>query len=294
MRDTDPVIEPHPSTAGGDGHDVAFVLGGGGVVGAAEVGMVRALAEAGVGPDLVLGTSIGAMNGAMVAADPSCAAERLTALWAEVEDSNPFGGSVLERARRLARTRTHLHGNDELRRLLARALPVEEFADLAVPFQCVAASIERAAATWFSEGPLVDAILASAAIPGVLPPVRIGDAHYLDGGLVDSIPLGRAVTLGARTVYVLQVGRIEQPLTVPETPWDVGMVAFEIARRSRFLETMEHLPDHVDVHVLPTGDAEPLRHNDLRNLRYRDMTRMEGRIDAAYVASAKYLQEHAP
>ncbi|MFP5254151.1 MAG: patatin-like phospholipase family protein, partial [Actinomycetes bacterium] len=93
--------------------------------------------------------------------------------------------------------------------LLADHLPVERIEDLAVPFQCVAASIERAAEHWFTEGSLSDAVMASCAVPGLLAPVRIGDEHYLDGGLVNSIPVSRAVELGAATVFVLQVGRVE-------------------------------------------------------------------------------------
>ena len=82
------------------------------------------------------------------------------------------------------------------------------------------------------------AVLASCAVPGLLPPVEIDGEHYFDGGLVHSIPVGRAVALGASTVYVLQVGRIESELTVPRRPWEVGLVAFEIARRHRFHEEM--------------------------------------------------------
>ena len=106
----------------------------------------------------------------------------------------------------------------------------------------MAASIEGACARWFSSGPLVPAVLASCAVPGLLPPVEVDGSHYFDGGLVDSIPVGRAVALGARTVYVLHVGRIERPLTVPRRPWEVGLVAFEIARRHRFHDEMSALP----------------------------------------------------
>jgi NTE family protein len=119
----------------------------------------------------------------------------------------------------------------------------------------------------------------------LLPPVRIGDEHYLDGGLVNSIPVGRAVELGARVVYVLQVGRIERPLTAPERPWEVANVAFEIARRHRFAADMAALPGHVEVHVLPTGaDGEPLS-----PLAYRAFDRVKARIDRAYAASRDYL-----
>jgi len=134
---------------------------------------------------------------------------------------------------------------------------------------------------------VVPAVLASCAVPGLLPPVPIGDEHYFDGGLVDSIPVGRAIALGASTVYVLQVGRIESPLSVPRRPWEVGLVAFEISRRHRFHEEMSALPDDVEVHVLPAGGG--LRAPDLAQLRYRDKTMVEASIERSYAASASYL-----
>jgi NTE family protein len=268
----------------------AFVLGGGGLLGAGEVGMLRALLESGVRPDLVVGTSIGAVNGAAVAADPTLrAVAALVEVWRQVSDSDLFSGSALRRVRHLARTRTHVHPNEPLRDLLVGQFGERRIEDLVVPFQCVAASIERAAEHWFTSGPLVEAVLASAAVPGMLPPVRIGDEHFLDGGLVHSIPVGRAVALGATTIYVLQVGRIERPLEVPRRPWEVATVAFEIARRHRFASDMAALPDSVEVHVLPTGAAVPPRYADLSALRYRDFSRVHERIDAAYEASRTYL-----
>jgi NTE family protein len=270
--------------------EIAFVLGGGGVLGACEVGMLKALLEKGIRPDLVVGTSIGALNGAFVAADPTPAtAARLETLWREMTAGEVFSGSLLRRAGTLARTRTHLHPFGPLRHMLREALPVERIEDLTVPFQCVAASIERAAEHWFTAGPLADAVLASCAVPGLLAPVRIGDEHFLDGGLVHSIPVGRAVALGATTVYVMQVGRVEQPLTPPRRPWDVGLVAFEIARRHRFAADMAAVPDAVTVHVLPVGD-EPPRYDTRAAMRYRDMKLVGPRVDRAYEASLAYLE----
>ena len=178
----------------------AFVLGGGGLLGAHEVGMLRALAEAGIRPELVLGTSIGAINGAFVAADPSGAAARLSRMWQGEELRLAFSEKLWGRAVRLVRSGTHLHSFEPLRRLLAASLPGSDFADLKLPFQCVAAGIESASARWFSSGPLVPAVLASCAVPGLLPAVEVDGAHYFDGGLVDSIPVGRAAALGASTV----------------------------------------------------------------------------------------------
>jgi NTE family protein len=272
-----------------EGAGTAFVLGGGGVMGAAEVGMLRALREAGIAPDLVVGTSVGALNGVVVADDPSTAVERLAALWSGIEAADAFGSSLVERVATFARSRTHLHDNDGLRQLLERNLTARRFEELTVPFQCVAASIERAGARWFSQGALVPAVLASAAVPGLLPPVEIDGEHHLDGGLVHSIPIGRAVELGASRVFVLHVGRIEQPLHVPTSPWELGAVTFEIARRHRFVEELDRVPTDVEVHVLPTGRAERTRFSDPRQLRYRDLSDVAERIQHAYEASRAYL-----
>ncbi|RZU31091.1 patatin-like phospholipase family protein [Blastococcus saxobsidens] len=269
----------------------AFVLGGGGVLGAAEVGMLQALAERGIRPDLVVGTSVGAINGALVAADPGPdAVRRLRAVWAELTSQNIFAGSLLGRVGTLVRTRTHVHPSGPLRDLLDAHLPARTFADLAVPFQCVAASVERAAEHWFTDGALVDAVLASCAVPGLLPPVRLGGEHFLDGGLVHSIPVGRAVALGAGTVYVLHVGRIDRPLRAPTRPWEVATVAFEIARRHRYAADLAALPPGVTVHVLPAGDAAP---PGTANLRYRDFSGVADRIDRAHAAAAGYLEQVA-
>lgn len=250
--------------------------------------MLRALVERGLRPDLVLGTSVGALNGALYAADPERAVERLTALWQDFAHNDPFDASLIEQAGTIARTWTHLHGNHRLRRLLLEHLGVRRFEELEVPFACVAASIEDAAARWFDRGDLIGALLASTAIPGLLPPVEIDGRHHVDGGLVDSIPVDRAVLLGAGTIFVLQVGRVEQPLEPPRRPWEVATVAFEIARRHRFAEVMLSLPAGVEVHVLPAGEeaAAPI---GLAQLRYRSAGDVEQRIAAAHAASAAYL-----
>jgi NTE family protein len=272
---------------------IAFVLGGGGgPLGAHEVGMLRALIERRIRPDLVLGTSVGAINGVAVAADPSPAGvERLTEMWSAIDRSDVFGGSVLGRLATLARTRTHLHDGESLRALLTDGLPVGRIEELAVPFQCVAACIERASEHWFDAGPVVDAVLASAAVPGLLPPVAIGGEHFIDGGIVNSIPVTRAIELGATQVFVLHVGRRDGPLEPPRWPWEVALVAFEIARRHRFIGDLAALPEGVEVHVLPTGQQDPPRYTDLSQFRYRDTAHVQERIARAGAASARYLED---
>jgi NTE family protein len=271
--------------------NIAYVLGGGGHMGAYEVGMLRALLEADIRPDLVVGTSVGALNGAAIASDPTLAmVDRLRSLWCGLDDDKIFGGSFLAGALNMFRSRTHLHGNEQLRELIGRLASATLIENLPVRFQCVAASVERAAEQWFDSGPLAEAVLASCAVPGVLPPVEIGGEHFIDGGVVNSIPISRAVELGADEIYVLHVGRIEAPLTVPKTPLQVALVTFEIARRHRFNRDLASLPDGVVAHVLPTGEPALA---SLRQLNYRDFKAVARRIDRAYAATSEQLRTSA-
>jgi NTE family protein len=255
--------------------------------------MLRALLERGVVPDLVVGTSVGALNGVAVAAEPSLAAvDSLERTWNNLSSRGVFSASVVQRATTLARSRTHLHSNQPLRALLERTLPVHRFEDLTVAFQCVAASVERAAEHWFSQGPLVPAVLASSAVPGLLPAVRIGNEHFVDGGVVNSIPVDRAVELGATELYVLHVGRIERPLAAPRNLWQVAVatVTFEISRRHRFQRGISSLPDGVVAHVLPTGEDTPPRYDRARDqMAYRDTSKVAAGIERAHRATAAYL-----
>lgn len=270
--------------------DTAFVLGGGGLLGAAEVGMLQALVAARMMPDLVVGTSVGAINGAAVAADPSAAAmQRLADMWSSHTVGEAFAGSVLKRVSTFARTRTHLHSNTALRRLLNAQMGEQRIEDLPTAFECAAASIERAAEHWFSEGPLVDAVLASCAVPGLLPPVAVGGEHFIDGGIVNSIPLSRALQRGARRVFVCHVGRIDGPLRPPRTPWEVGLVAFEVARRHRFHADLAAVPEQVRVHIMPTGGPGAPAYDSLAQFRYRDTSQVRLRIESARRAGERFL-----
>lgn len=267
----------------------AFVLGGGGVLGAAEVGMLRALFEHDIAPDLVLGTSVGALNGAMVARDPNpTVIERLTELWLTVgQGGSGYGDRPLRTMRRAVSTGTHIYSPKPLRERLEEEFGDTRIEDLPVRFQVCAAHIERASEHWFDSGRLVDAVLASAAVPGLLPPAKVDGEHFLDGGIVNSIPVARAVQLGATRLFVLQVGRIDRPLTVPRRPWEVARVSFEIARRHRFQREMSELPVGVEAHVLPARGTSA---KDDSLLSHRDFRGVEARIEATYDASRAYLE----
>ena len=136
---------------------------------------------------------------------------------------------------------------------------------------------------------MVEAVVASAAVPGLLPPKRIDGQHYLDGGIVNSVPVARAHQLGATRIFVLQVGRVERPLSPPRRPWDVARVSFEIARRHRFHREMNELPVDVEAHVLPTGGTSE---RDDSVWATRDFSDVPERIRLSREAGAAYLDAH--
>ena len=186
-----------------------------------------------------------------------------------------------------------MHSNAAMRELLLEGLPHHDFDDLPTPFHYSAACIETSSERWFESGPLIDAILASCAVPGLLPPVEVDGQHFIDGGVVNSIPISRAPHLGATTIYVLHVGNIDTELKLPENAWDVAFVAFEIARRHRFHHDMENLPDGVTIHVLPTGVDPDAKFNDAGKLRYNHSASIRVGIDRAYKETRQYLNSSA-
>jgi NTE family protein len=268
----------------------ALVLGGGGLRGASEAGAAKALAESGFRPDMVFGTSIGAVNGAVLSSGEfSAMALRLEHGWRALASTGVLRERFIGRVSNMIRHRTHLHSSDGLRELLREWLPYRTFEDLPVPFECSAACIETSSEAWFGSGPLIDAVLASCSVPTLLAPVEVDGMHYIDGGVVNSIPISRAIERGATTIYVLHVGNIDTPLRVPQQPWDIAFVSFEISRRHRFHRDMATLPSDVTVHVLPTGSDPSATYNDIAKLRYNSSDSIDARFDRAYRETVDFL-----
>lgn len=265
---------------------VAFVLSGGGNLGAVQVGMIRALLEEGILPDLVVGCSVGALNGAALADDPTIeGVERLEQVWRSIEGNDLMPRNLLPNAVALARKGEAIHDNDGLRKLVDQSMRARTFRELTIPFQCVATDVAGVAEVWFDKGLLTDAVLASSAMPALYPAVEIEGVRYLDGAIVNDVPLSRAVELGATTLYILQVGSFSRPRSQPRRPLDVAVQAYWIARHYRYKRDLDSLPAGVTAHVLPHGQP-PL-------MRYNDFTRTAELISTAYEASLEYLREVA-
>ncbi len=270
-----------PSPAG----TTAFVLGGAGNMGAVQLGMLRALLERGVVPDVVVGCSVGALNGAAVASGPDLhTLARLEALWLDLSRHDVWPAGAATSLVQLLRRRPAINGNEGLRRVIDRFLPGATFADLRLPFACVATSLDSGSERWFTEGPLAEAVLASAALPALLPPVEIDGELFIDGATVNVVPLAKAREMGATRLFVLQVKDLDAVSRRPRRPLDVLLRAFAISRNWRFVHELATLPPGVEVHVLPTV-AWP-------RLRYDGFSRTEELMDGSRSAAASYLDEH--
>ena len=246
----------------------AFVLGGGGNLGAVQVGMLHALLERGVIPDVIVGCSVGAINGAAIAGDPTPAgAERLAAVWSRLQGADLFPSSGLSSLWALAKRGTAMGTNDGLHTLLRSSVGFENFEDAAVPLHVVATSLATGDERWFSSGPMVAPILASAALPAVYPPVDIDGELHVDGAVVNNVPISRAVELGATRIFVCHVGNFARPRTMPKRPIDVLLQSFSIARNHRFQSEVAQAWPGIELVVLPGVDPGRLGRNDFRRTR---------------------------
>jgi NTE family protein len=185
----------------------AFVLAGGGSLGAVQVGMLKALVRHGVVPDLVVGASVGAINGAYYAADPdSDGVARLERIWSRLTRKDVFPFSPFNSLLSLLGKRDHFVTSEGLRSLLESELPNHRLEDARIPCHVVATDALSGAEVLFSSGPTVTALLASAAIPAVFPTVAVNDRYLMDGGVANNTPISTAIRLGATRIIVLPTG----------------------------------------------------------------------------------------
>jgi len=185
----------------------AFVFAGGGSLGAVEVGMLKALVEQDVRPDFVVGASVGAINGAYYAGAPDAGGvDRLAAIWRGLHRDHVFPVSMVRGVLAFLRGRSSLVDPTPLRALIAREMPYERLEDARLPCKIVASNVLDGSEVVLSSGRATDALLASAAIPGVFPPVELDGKHLIDGGISSNTPLSTAIELGAKRVVVLPTG----------------------------------------------------------------------------------------
>src|SRR3990172_6497591 len=218
-----------------------LVLSGGGAMGALQAGVLRVLVRRGFRPGRIVGTSVGALNGAFLAFYPSVTGvERLAEIWRGLESERFIHFNPVRIAFRLASRQLNLFGNEFLQRLIAEHTVEDDFAAAQLPLYITATNLQTGRKRVFSEGPVSQAVLASTAIPGAFAPVEIDGQTYLDGGVIANLDLETAVELGAREILAIDLSHCFE---LPEPSSVIGVLTrtVDIVMRERVLSDMELL-----------------------------------------------------
>lgn len=236
---------------------VAFVLSGGANRGAAQVGMLAALIDRGIQPDMIFGSSVGALNAVAFAAAPTQnTISQLDNLWTGLRKEDIFPPQRFGTTWRYAQKRPYVFPNDALANLIKANISIANLSQTKIPVEIVLTRASDGVPKRISTGDPVAALLASAALPGTFPPVKIGEESYIDGGIADDVPLYRAVELGATTIYVLLCGSMERDNKIIVRPIEAILDSFTLAKLARLRTDLKILRDKVSIVLLQSSFAQ--------------------------------------
>jgi NTE family protein len=244
--------------------------------------MAEALVARGIVPDAVYGASVGAINAAGFAGDPTPrGVQMMASRWKLITRDDVFPQGRVPTAFRYFQQRESVHPNSGLRGVIEGGINFERIEESELHLEVVATSLHDGQVRWFTSGPAVERILASAALPALLPPVEIDGELFIDGGVVDNVPIGRAISEGAERIFVLLCGPMHYTPHRYQRPVEAVLTAFFIAVHSRFVRELERLPEGVEV-VTFTVDTEPVS-------KYDDFSNTEALIAAGHANAETVL-----
>jgi NTE family protein len=224
-----------------------LVLSGGGVYGAAQAGMLQALVASGYRPDAIVGVSAGALNGSFIASEYSEArAAELVDIWCSVDRKAVFPSGALAQVMHLIAGRDSVQSAKGVRQLVERFAPVT-LESCEIQVHVGATDLATGACRWWNTGESVSRLCASAALPGVVPPVVIDSERFIDGGVVANVPLSRATEIGATHIVVLDVSTVERDQSTPDSALAVLLRAFAHTRHALQHHEIRALPEHVSL-----------------------------------------------
>lgn len=274
---------------------IAFVLSGAGSRGPLQIGALAALMEVGIQPAFLVGTSAGAMNALFVAAR-GLSAETIKAMhaqWQGIDAGKIYPGNILIAAWRLLRGRTSLHDSGGFRKLIEAGLPdrVTTFADLRLPLYVTSVDLLSNRLFLFGEDRsvgLVDAVLASATVPIMHPPVEYHGLQLVDGGVLANVAASVAMDKKATRVYVINAGYGGVPLKPIRGIIDVANHTLTTMMGQALLRDLARAQadTSVDLHHIHL----PL----FRELGYRDFSHTDEMVQAGYDATRAYLAAPRP
>jgi NTE family protein len=232
---------------------IAFVLSGGASLGAVQVGMVRALYEHGVAPDLIVGSSVGAVNGAFLASRPAttATADELGEIWRGLSRGRVFPLNPLTGLLGFFGGRDHLVSDAGLRDAVSEHLEFDLLERAPIPLHVTATDLMSGRECRLSSGNALEAVLASAAIPGVFPPVEWDERLLIDGGVTNNAPISDAIELGAERIYVLPTGNACDLAEPPRGAVAMLLHAMSLLVMRRLLVEVEALKEQAELIVMP-------------------------------------------
>jgi NTE family protein len=230
----------------------AFVMAGGGSLGAVQVGMLKALVRRGILPDFVVGASVGAINSAYFASAPdSSGIARLERIWCRMRSRDVFPFSPVDSLLAILGRRDHIVSSARLQALIESELPCARFEEAQLPCYVVATDVLAGTEVCLNDGPLTPALLASAAIPAVFPRVIIDGRHLIDGGVANNTPVSSAIKLGATRIIVLPTGLSCALTAPPRGAVALAMHAVNLLVMRQLVSDIEHFSRHAEIIVLP-------------------------------------------
>jgi len=231
---------------------VGFVMSGGASLGSIQAGMLQALFERGIAPDVIVGTSVGAINGAYVASRPPTreTADALADVWRGVRRAEVFPFNPVTAVLGVA-GRNYVVRSAALRRLVSDRLQFERLEDSPIELHLIAVDLFTGRERRLSTGPALDAILASTAIPGVFPPVDWDDTELIDGGVANNTPVSHAVDLGCDRIYVLPTGTSCPLPSEPHGALAMAVHAMSLLVHQRLATDIRRFREAAELMVLP-------------------------------------------
>jgi NTE family protein len=247
--------------------------------------MLSELVDRGIRADRVYGASVGAVNGAAYCGDPTPdGMKRLEGVWRGLTGEQVFPRSRAHGPWTFLQHRSSVHSNSGLRRILEDGVDFTLLEEAEIPLEVVTTSLTDGQERWIVRGPVVEAVLASTAIPAILPPVVIDGDVLIDGGVVNNVPIGRPIAAGAARVYVLLCGPLHFSPPVPRRPVESVLTAFFVAIHARFARELSAIPEGVEV-VVFSGGGGP-------GAEYRDFSASGELIDAGRAEVASVLDRY--
>jgi NTE family protein len=260
-----------------------FVLSGGSGLGSIQVGMIKALFEQGIIPDFFVGTSVGAINSAFMCGNSTLeGVDELEKIWISVRRKDIFPVNIFSTIVNILKRGNFLVSPDGLRKLLEKNIRYNTLADARIPCLLIATDLMTGEQVVLSSGNVINAVLASTALPGIYPHVEMMGRCLIDGSLSGDTPLSVAAEYGAEEVFILPAGYHKTLDKAPSGLIDIFAHSLNILIDHQFLRDIEIYQKDILIHIIPP--VYPIGHS------FYDLSRTAEYLSLAYDSTRRWLQ----